>query len=216
MDWSTIGWASYIILWVVVLVQLLLTLSLARLIGQLTRRFPAAGALTVDSGPELGQALGDFQGTTLRGEPLNLSFPRSHHVFFFYLTPGCSTCDELMPVARVFFREIAGEAETVIVMVHGSGNLQQEYVEEQGLGHYRILAEEQLPKTWYVGGAPYGVWVDGEGVVRAKGLVNRREHLESLRHAAAIGVPTIQSLHTTAVHQLEAGELAEESSSASA
>jgi methylamine dehydrogenase accessory protein MauD len=43
-----------------------------------------------------------------------------------------------------------------------------------------------------VGKLPYAVLVDGEGTVRAKGLVNSREHLESLLAAQEAGVASLQ------------------------
>jgi methylamine dehydrogenase accessory protein MauD len=39
---------------------------------------------------------------------------------------------------------------------------------------------------------PYAVLLDGAGVLRAKGLVNSREHLESLFEARERGVASLQ------------------------
>ena len=39
---------------------------------------------------------------------------------------------------------------------------------------------------------PYAVLVDEEGVVRAKGLVNTREHLESIVAAKQLNIASIQ------------------------
>jgi len=39
---------------------------------------------------------------------------------------------------------------------------------------------------------PYAVLIDERGVIRAKGLVNSREHLESLFNAKELGVGTVQ------------------------
>jgi methylamine dehydrogenase accessory protein MauD len=41
---------------------------------------------------------------------------------------------------------------------------------------------------------PYAVLIDTAGVIRAKGLVNTREHLESLFEASERGVASIQEL----------------------
>ena len=41
-------------------------------------------------------------------------------------------------------------------------------------------------------GIPHVVLIDGEGVVRAQGIVNQREHLESLFEAESLGVGTMQ------------------------
>jgi methylamine dehydrogenase accessory protein MauD len=39
---------------------------------------------------------------------------------------------------------------------------------------------------------PYAVLLDGAGTIRSKGLVNSREHLESLLEAERRGVATLQ------------------------
>jgi methylamine dehydrogenase accessory protein MauD len=46
--------------------------------------------------------------------------------------------------------------------------------------------------TYRVGKLPYAVLIDETGVVRAKGLINTREHLESLIQAKEMGVASIQ------------------------
>jgi len=46
--------------------------------------------------------------------------------------------------------------------------------------------------TYRVSKLPYVVLIDHEGVVRAKGLVNTREHLESIVAAKQMGIGSIQ------------------------
>jgi methylamine dehydrogenase accessory protein MauD len=46
--------------------------------------------------------------------------------------------------------------------------------------------------VYKVGKIPYAVLIDPEGVIRAKGLVNNREHLESLMEAYRLGMASIQ------------------------
>ena len=43
-----------------------------------------------------------------------------------------------------------------------------------------------------MGRLPYAVLLDAEGIVRARGLVNSREHLESLFEARRHGVASVQ------------------------
>jgi methylamine dehydrogenase accessory protein MauD len=43
-----------------------------------------------------------------------------------------------------------------------------------------------------VGKLPYAVLIDGDGVLKSKGLVNSREHLESMVHAMQSGYASIQ------------------------
>jgi methylamine dehydrogenase accessory protein MauD len=46
--------------------------------------------------------------------------------------------------------------------------------------------------TYQVGKLPFAVLLDHDGIIRAKGLVNSREHLESLFEAKERGVASIQ------------------------
>ena len=46
--------------------------------------------------------------------------------------------------------------------------------------------------TYQVGKLPFAILLDQEGVIRAKGLVNSREHLESLFEAKERGVASVQ------------------------
>jgi methylamine dehydrogenase accessory protein MauD len=46
--------------------------------------------------------------------------------------------------------------------------------------------------TFRIGKLPYAVLLDAAGTVRAKGLINNREQLESLFTAEELGVASIQ------------------------
>jgi len=165
MHWTTIGLTSYFVLWIVVVLQVILTLSLARAVGQLRRR-------------ERG-------------------------LFLLYVSPHCSLCSGLLPSAKRFFKEIAAEADGVWVMVLGSREAQIFYARENELTRYPVAAEEQMPARMRVEGAPFGLWINAQGQVKAKGMVDRREHLESLRHAARIGHPSIESYVAARVEEEE-------------
>jgi methylamine dehydrogenase accessory protein MauD len=52
---------------------------------------------------------------------------------------------------------------------------------------------------------PYAVLLDGAGVLRAKGLVNSREHLESLFEAHERGVASLQDWLHREGESMEAG-----------
>ena len=107
MDWSPIFYVSYVVLWVVVVLQVVLVLALARLVGQLmSRRFPASGARVIDPAPTWARRWRSWEGADLAGDPLSLRFPRQ-------LRSSCSTWRRiarparLLPSARHFFKEIS-------------------------------------------------------------------------------------------------------------
>ena len=196
MSWSTLGLISYVALWILVLVQVVLTLALARLVGQLmNRRFPALGARVIDPGPPLGAKLENWQGHDLTGRPVDFLFPRPKGLFLFYLSPHCSACARMLPTVKHFLLEIEGEMDAAWIFVLGSRAAQESYVREHQLTARgaATIAVEDLPLDWRLDGAPFGVWVGAGGDVVAKGMTNNREHLESLRNAARVGHPSFQS-----------------------
>jgi len=194
MEWKNVGLISYIVLWVIVVIQAFLTLALARLVGQLmSRRMPGAGARVIDPGPEIGVSIEGWEASDLFGRTANVRFPGERGVFLLYVSPHCSTCAMLLPSAKRFFKEIAAEAEGSWVMALGSRETQVEYARENRLTEHLVFAEEELPNFLHLGGAPFGIWINAAGEVRAKGMVNTREHLESLRLAVRMGHSSIQS-----------------------
>jgi len=193
MDVSTLGLISYAVLWIVVVVEGVLILALARMVGRLARKAPVAGARVIDPGPEIGAAIESWTGVDLTGRSVGLTFPRERGVFLLYVSPHCTVCSALLPSARRFLKEIAPEADGIWVMTLGQPDTQLAYARENALMQHPVVAESQLPPSWRLGGAPFGVWIDSTGIVRAKGMVDRREHLESLRNAAAVGHPSVQS-----------------------
>jgi len=96
-------------------------------------------------------------------------------------------------------------------MVLGQPETQVRYAQENGLMRQVVVAESELPPSWRLGGAPFGVWIDAAGIVRAKGMADRREHLESLRNAAEVGHPSVQSYLSAVAehHEQERERLAE-------
>jgi methylamine dehydrogenase accessory protein MauD len=202
MEWSTVGLISYVLLWVVVIVQGVLTLALARLVGQLmSRRFPAGGARVIDPGPEIGTVVDGWETTDLFDHPVRVEFPRDRGLFLLYLSPHCTVCSALLPAAKHFLKEISADADAMWVMVLGTRQTQVTYAQANGLAQQPVLAEDRLPPVWRLGGGPFGLWLNAAGEVKAKGMVNNREHLESLRHAVALGHASVQSYVTAQAEQ---------------
>src|SRR5262249_12684079 len=70
----------------------------------------------------------------------------------------------------------------------------------------RTCCRRRSGMTWQVGKLPYAPLGDAGGVVRAKGLVNTREHLESLFEAMERGVASIQDYIESPEERREAAQ----------
>jgi methylamine dehydrogenase accessory protein MauD len=68
----------------------------------------------------------------------------------------------------------------------------RQFVQAKGLSRFPYVLSESLGRIYGVSKLPYAVLLDEAGRLRASGLVNTREHLESLFVAKEHGVAHIQ------------------------
>lgn len=100
---------SSILLWIVVLVNLVLTLALVR-------RVNGSAEATLETGPTPGEKAPDFTATALTGETVTLSDYARHSVAFVFVAPDCQPCHETIPQLRELAPG-AHEAGTDLVLV---------------------------------------------------------------------------------------------------
>jgi methylamine dehydrogenase accessory protein MauD len=70
---------------------------------------------------------------------------------------------------------------------------QKKLVAQFGLDPHCFINGSAIGMAYRVDKLPYAVLLDDQGVIAAKGLVNSREHFESLIIAKETGYATIQS-----------------------
>jgi methylamine dehydrogenase accessory protein MauD len=183
----------------IVVLQLLLTLGLAvllfglaRQVGILHERVAPMGAMASDQGLAVGEMSPHLPVTTLAGDRLVLggASPHGRSRLLLFVAPTCPVCKKLLPIARSF-----AHAERLDVLLIGDGDdaEQRSMIREYGLEGLPYVNSPQVGMTFHVGKLPYAVLLDAAGVIRAKGLVNNREHLESLLIAEETGFGTIQA-----------------------
>jgi methylamine dehydrogenase accessory protein MauD len=183
----------------IVVLQLLLTLGLAvllfglaRQVGILHERVAPMGAMTSDQGLAVGEMSPPLPVTTLAGDRLVLggASPHGRSRLLLFVAPTCPVCKKLLPIARSF-----AHAERLDVLLIGDGDdaEQRSMIREFSLEGLPYINSPQVGMTFHVGKLPYAVLLDAAGVIRAKGLVNNREHLESLLIAEETGFGTIQA-----------------------
>jgi methylamine dehydrogenase accessory protein MauD len=183
----------------IVVLQLLLTLGLAvlvfglaRQVGILHERVAPMGAMASDQGFAVGEMSPHLSVTTLAGDRLVLggASPHGRSRLLLFVSPTCPVCKKLLPIARSF-----AHAERLDILLIGDGDdaEQRSMIHEFGLEGLPYINSPQVGMTFHVGKLPYAVLLDPAGVIRAKGLVNNREHLESLLIAEETGFGTIQA-----------------------
>lgn len=183
---------SQILLWTAVIVQALLIAALARQVGILHERIAPAGALTLHQKVEVGEVASPMAMTTIDGTPLPIAGKRDgRSQLLFFASPDCPMCKSLLPVLR---SAASAEADWLDVVLAGDGS-DAEYRrlrQTHGLEGVPLVLSEALGRAFGVSKLPYAVLLDEAGRVASLGLINSREHLESLFEAKERGVASIQ------------------------
>jgi methylamine dehydrogenase accessory protein MauD len=198
---------SNLVLWVAVVVLGCVVVALTRQIGVLYERVAPAGALLQRHGPEVGSAAPVVEVEELRGRIRTVGGTRDdgRSTLLFFLSPTCPVCKTLLPVLRSIARREADRVEVVLAS-DGPRPEHDAFVQAERLDGFAYVLSPSLGMTWQVGKLPYAALVDAGGVVRAKGLVNTREHLESLFEAMERGVASIQDYFESPAARREAAQ----------
>ncbi len=183
---------SQILLWVAVIVLATVVAALARQVGILHERIAPAGALTLHQKVNVGDAASPMVLTTIDGQSLTVGGKRrSRSQLLFFVAPDCPVCKSLLPVVKSSARAESGWLD-VILASDGNEPAQRRMIMDQGLAGIPFVLSEALGRSFGVAKLPYAVLIDENGKVASLGLVNSREHLESLFEAKERGVASIQ------------------------
>lgn len=190
---STTAIIAIAALWLVVILLAVVVFALARQIGILHERIAPAGALTLKGGVKPGEAAPELEMPTLSGTPFPLrgAAARSRGLLLFFLSPTCPVCRTLLPVVRRIAAEEQHWLEVAFASDGGTREAHESYVAERQLDAWPYVVSQELGVAFGVGRLPYAVLLDASGILAAKGLVNTREHLESLLEAHRLGIPDI-------------------------
>ena len=180
------------LLWVVVIILALTVLALARQVGVLHERVAPAGALLNGAGPGVGEASPRLEVQALAGNAVTVggTLGAGRALLMLFVSHTCPICKKLIPVAQDFTR-----TERLEVLFVGDAELQEQnkLIAQFGIDARRFVNGPQIGLAYRVDKLPYAVLLDDEGLISAKGLVNSREHLESLIIAKESGFATLQS-----------------------
>ncbi|GAB4173057.1 MAG: hypothetical protein OHK0026_00060 [Rhodocyclaceae bacterium] len=182
---------SNIILWIVVLALLTVLIALARQVGILYERIAPMGALMMDTGPRVGEAAPVLELAELSGTRLVLGGAAQLSTLLFFLSPTCPVCKKLLPILLSIARS---EAAWLRIVFASDGEPAEHAVfrDRSGLDAFPYVLSTELGMSYRIGKLPYAVLIDEAGRVRAKGLVNSREQIESLFAAKELGVASVQ------------------------
>lgn len=172
------GWwtASYVVLWLLVVVLAFVVVALARQIGTLHLRLGPRGALEMDDeGPPLQEAPPPVDLVDLEKQHLSIGGPGEAQLLLF-VSPGCHLCEAVLPSLAAVSE--VGKMQPVVVADASPDETRSIY------GDWKLKAPvvpaSKLAQAYRVPGTPYAVILDDMGVVRAKGAINNLEQMEGL------------------------------------
>jgi methylamine dehydrogenase accessory protein MauD len=184
--------ASQIMLWIGLLVLGLVCLALARQIGVLHQRIAPAGALALPQPLKLGDLAPEMALPGLDGSSVKIGGVRAgRSQLVLFVSPECPMCEVLLPAVRSAQSAERGWLDIVLAS-DGDPGKHAAFVRDKSLGGFSYVLSEQLGRTYGVAKLPYAVLIDETGKLSSTGLVNTREHLESLFIAKEKGVSSIQ------------------------
>ena len=186
---------SNAILWLLLLGVIVALWALARQVGILYERVAPMGALITDAGPKLGEVAPKFELPALNGASISIGGQRPLSQLLFFLSPTCPVCKKLLPILKS-----ASQAERawlqVVLASDGEATQHLAFYRDAKLTEFPYVLSSDLGMTYRVSRLPYAVLIDETGAIRAKGMINNREQLESLFNAKELGVGSVQDFLT--------------------
>jgi len=184
--------ASNLLLWVLVIILCLVVFALARQVGILHERVAPAGALMPTTGPKSGELTQVSEFQDLQGNPVAVGGPSGdgRPTLVMWISPTCPVCKGLVPTAQSLARH-----ENLNLVFASDGDKperHQAYVADLQISDYPYIISQQLGMQYAVSKLPFAILIAADGTLSSKGLVNTREHLESLLESMETGVSSLQ------------------------
>lgn len=184
-------WVALGLAWAVIAALCVVVLALARQVGVLHQRVAPAGALLSTQGPRTGEHPPQISAASLDGTLHGLGGTHSldRPLLTLFVSPDCPLCKRLLPIVDHFAR-----AERIDVLIAGDDEAARLNLlaDTYAIARDRFINSSELGRIWGVDKLPHAVLLDHEGRIVGRGLVNSREHLESLIVSLETGHRSIQ------------------------
>ncbi|HUA89002.1 MAG TPA: methylamine dehydrogenase accessory protein MauD [Steroidobacteraceae bacterium] len=184
---------SNVVLWILVLVLAAVLLAVVRQLGVLHERIAPAGALMLNRGLKVGEAAPVVTVTDLDGARHEVGAARgdARSTLLLFVSPTCPVCKSVLPAVKSARRDERAWLDLILAS-DGDATEQRAFVTAQGLEAIPYVVSAPLGLAYQVSRLPFAALIDEQGILRARGLVNSREHLESLFEAKRLGVASLQ------------------------
>ena len=182
---------AHVSVWLLVAGLIVLVLLLARQVAALDAQVAPAGALAVNDVLEVGATGPVMNLETLDGRSVAVGGARTRSQLLLFVAPHCPVSASLVPVLGSLSR--TEPWLDLLLISDGEQDDHEAFSARPGNRGLDYVLSEALGRSCGVGKVPYAVLLDEGGRIAGFGIVNSREHLESLFEAKASGVPSIQA-----------------------
>jgi methylamine dehydrogenase accessory protein MauD len=186
-------------LWLIVIALSVALLAVIRQLGVLHERIAPVGALMLAKGVKIGESAPQIAVQDIDGGSRIVGAPRSdgRATLVMFVSPTCPVCKTLLPVLK---SSLAAERDWLDILLASDGDpeSQRAFVLANRLGGFPYVVSAPLGISYQVSRLPFAALVDAQGILRARGIINTREHLESLFEAKRLGFASIQDFFEAA------------------
>ncbi|MFP6807356.1 MAG: hypothetical protein VB957_09255 [Pseudomonadales bacterium] len=183
---------AVLLLWIIVILLLLAVFALARQIGVLHERVAPVGALMPTEGPKIGETIEAMDVQLLDGSAYRIGGEKSHKTLIYFLSPTCPICKSLLPIVLSIASHESDHLKVLFASDGDDTDAHITYTKEHDLADYPYVISQPLGMRMGVNKLPFAVLINEQGILRGRGLVNTREHLESLLQADELDVSSLQ------------------------
>jgi methylamine dehydrogenase accessory protein MauD len=149
------------------------------------------GALALAQRLKVGDPAPLLTLRALDGSTIDIGGVRGRRQLLLFLSPDCAVCEALLPAVRSAQGAERGWLDIVLAS-DGAPEQHRAFVRDKDLSKFPYVLSEQLGRSYGVAKLPYAVLIDQAGKLASAGLINTREHLESLFVAKESGIGSIQ------------------------
>lgn len=183
--------ASSVLQWAALCAGGIVLLGIARQVGLLHERSAPLGAMITDHGPGIGDKAPTFSIIDVKGQKRQIGGedPAGQQTMLLFTSPTCPVCEKLLPIVKSVAR---AEGINVMLISDGAEEEHKAFLAKNKLDGLPYVISAEIGMRFQVGKVPYGVLIDEKGVIKAKGLCNTREHIESLLEASRTGHASLQ------------------------
>jgi methylamine dehydrogenase accessory protein MauD len=169
--------ASYIALWIIVALQ---GVAIFLLLRQLGIMYLGTAQGVARDGIAPGTKAPDFSLPALDGSTVSLRAMRGLPTVLVFGSSNCNPCRSLVPELNDFAAELR-DSLRVLFLCRGSESEARAFAEQTAITvPVAAHPDEELSDKYKARVTPFAFVIDGEGVVRSKGLSNNRLHLDAL------------------------------------